>query len=107
MMTNRALRVVVAITAMIASVAAGSASLAAAAKTDAGKTVAEQRRPQAGFDRGRIQFAAGINSASVSDTVARGDWHHWSVRAGRGQFIEVAATAPAGNATLELYARIR
>jgi hypothetical protein len=103
MMTNRAFRVVVAIAAMSASVAAGSAPLAAAATTDVVTMVAERRRPQAGFDRGSIQFAAGTDSASVSDTVARGDWHHWAVSAGRGQFIDVTATEPAGNATFELY----
>jgi hypothetical protein len=103
MMTDPAFRVVVAIAAMNASVAAGSAPLAAAATRDTGTMVAEQRLPQAGFDRGRIQFAAGTNSASVSDTVARGDWHHWAVRARRGQFIHVTATEPAGNATFELY----
>lgn len=103
MMTNRLSRVVVAIAAMSASVAAGSAPLAAAATTDAGTMVAEQRRPQAGFDRGRIQFAAGTDSASVSDTVARGDWHHWAVGARRGQFIDITAREPAANATFELY----
>jgi hypothetical protein len=102
MMTNRVFRVVAAL-AVSASAAASSAPLAAAATTDAGAMTAEQRRPLAGFDRGRIQFAPGTDSASVSDAVARGDWHHWAVGAGRGQFIQLTATAPAGNATFELY----
>jgi hypothetical protein len=102
MMTYRAFQVVVAV-AVSASAAFGSAPLAAAATTDGAALIAEQRRPLAGFDRGRIQIAAGTDSASVSDTVARGDWHHWAVPVRRGQFLQVIATAPAGNATFELY----
>lgn len=102
-MISRMFWVVATVAVVSASVAAGNAPLAAAAATGQGAMRAEQRRPQAGFDRGRIEFADGTDSASVSDTVARGDWHHWAARAGRGQFIQVTVTAAAANATFELY----
>lgn len=103
MLSNRMVRVVASAVVVSASVAAGSIPLTAAAAAGGGESMAEQRRPQGGFDRGRIQFAAGTDSGSVSDTVARGDWHHWAARAGRGQFIQVTVSAVAGNVTFELY----
>ena len=81
----------------------GALPIAGLADATSSAQPARQSQPDGQKDRGLIRFAAGSTSGSVNGVVARGDWEHWGARAQRGQTIDVTVSAPAGNATFELY----